>query len=331
MARVGVPPGVAETCARVADSPRFQRIIVLVIVANAIVIGLGTYDGIDREAGDLLTLLNEIFLGVFTVELVIRIAAYGNHPQRFFRDGWNLFDFVVISLAFVPALRESATLVRMARLLRVVRLASVLPAFRAVLVGMVRSAPAVASMVLLIILVMYVYGMIGWAMFNDKDPEHWGSIGASMLTLFTVLTLEGWNEVLYSGEKIQSGAWIFFVSYVLIVSFMLINIMISFLMSSIEHAREDEEEPQVVPFDERAQIELRLEVVRKALADLEAERARAEAQLPGESIDEEVDARLVALHRAMVDLETELAVQARQQELAQREHLRLFGRGGRPL
>src|SRR5688572_975415 len=106
-----IPSGpVSRTCWRIAESARFQGFIMAVIVANAITLGLQTYDSIEANAGELLDVLDAIFLGIFVVELVIRITAYGRHPGNFFRNGWNVFDFVVIAAAFVPGIRENATL-----------------------------------------------------------------------------------------------------------------------------------------------------------------------------------------------------------------------------
>jgi voltage-gated sodium channel len=124
-------------CARIADSPRFQSFIFAVIVANAITLGLSTYEFSDRVDSLLLT-AEDVFLGIFVLELVIRIAAYGSRPQGFFRSGWNVFDFVVIGLAFAPGLRENATLLRLARLARVVRLVSVMPDLRVLVRAMTR-------------------------------------------------------------------------------------------------------------------------------------------------------------------------------------------------
>ena len=124
-------------CARIANSTRFQGFIFVVILVNAIALALGTYDSIEDDAGTLLTIVSEICVGIFVVELVIRIAAYGSRPHDFFRDGWNVFDFIVITAAFVPGVRESTTLLRLARLLRVVRIVTVLPEFRIIVRGMV--------------------------------------------------------------------------------------------------------------------------------------------------------------------------------------------------
>ena len=136
---------VPTACARIADSARFQGFIFGVIVANAIVLGPETYGGIEEQAGTLLAVLNDVCLGIFVVELAIRITAYGNRPRDFFRDGWNVFDFVVITAAFAPGLRQNATLLRLVRLLRIVRIISVLPDVRVLLRGMVRSLPPIAA------------------------------------------------------------------------------------------------------------------------------------------------------------------------------------------
>lgn len=211
-----------------------------VILANAVVLGLGTYDSFEREFGHLLLVLNEVFLGVFVVEMLIRLAGYGRRPQDFFKDGWNVFDFVVVFAAFVPGVRENATLLRLVRLLRVVRVVSVLPDLRVLISGMGRALPPIGAMAALAVLLIFTYGMIGWELFGEALPERWGDIGQAMLTLFTVLTLEGWNEILFSAQEVHPESWIFFVSFVLIASFLLINILIAIIINSVEEARDAE-------------------------------------------------------------------------------------------
>ena len=327
--------GYVAWCARTADSKYFQGFIYAVILANAVVIGLSTYPTVDRSAGDFLNLLNEIFLGVFTIELTIRISAYGRRPQDFFRNGWNVFDFVIVSLAFIPWLRKSATLLRLVRLLRVLRLASVRDDVRAVAVGMFRSIPAIATLLVTVTLVVYFYAMVGWLMFHTKDPEHWGTLGQSMLTLFTVSTLEGWNVILYEGQKIVPGAWMFFVSFVLLISFLVINIVMGILMNAIDNAREQHAlEERAEGGSPAAEIRSRLDGLRRAVAELEAERVR-EGLMPTEARirnGEPLEERIQELHRAVLELEVELTLREREGELEDREpSLSARGRGARPL
>src|SRR3712207_3394062 len=124
-----------ETCRRVVDSDPFTYFIALVILANAAVLGLETYDSVERDAGGTLDLLNDLFLGIFVVELVMRFASYGGRPQDFFRSGWNVFDLVVVGAGFVPGLANNSTLLRLARLARVIRVIRLLPDVRILLVA----------------------------------------------------------------------------------------------------------------------------------------------------------------------------------------------------
>jgi voltage-gated sodium channel len=276
----------AETCRRIADSQRFQAFIFGVIVLNAITLGLGTYD-FSSGVESTLIVLDEIFLGIFVVELVIRIAAYGRRPQDFFKEGWNVFDFVVISLAFAPGLRDNITLLRLARLLRVVRLVSVMPDLRILVRALARSLPPITSLVLLTVLLMYIYGMVGWILFHEEDPEQWGNIGQSLLSLFQILTLENWPEYLDRGQQIHPASWIFFVSYVLIASFLVINILIAIIINSMEEVHDAEREEERRRRDDElaaagdGTIADRLEEIRRSLDRLETQLAEGGGDLPG--------------------------------------------------
>jgi voltage-gated sodium channel len=232
--------GVPAHCARVAESRRFQGLIFGVILVNAIVLGLETYDALDAEIGGLLNAVNEACLAIFVVELTIRIAAHGRRPQDFFRSGWNVFDFIVITGAFAPGLRENATLFRMVRLLRIVRIIGVLPEVRVLLRGMARSLPPIGSMAVLTLFLIYLYGMVGWILFHSEDPGRWGNLGDAMLNLFVMLTLEGWPDYMRAGMEIHSWAWVYFVSYVLIAGFLIINILIGVVINAMEGARREE-------------------------------------------------------------------------------------------
>jgi len=280
---------VVARCAQIANSFRFQAFIFGVIVLNAVILGLSTYDSIDEDVGSELVVINEICVGIFVIELVIRIVAYGRRPQDFFRDGWNVFDFVVITAAFVPGVRESTTLLRLARLLRVVRIVTVLPEFRVLVKGMARSLPPLGSIALIGVLLMYVYGMLGWILFHEGDPENWGTIGQSMLNLFVVLTLENWPAYMEAAQEIYPWAWIYFVSYVMLASFLLFNVLIAVVLTSMESARADDErealalrrelkQAEEAVRDEREELVEAMRTLRDAVDELEQ---RLEARSDG--------------------------------------------------
>lgn len=268
-----------QPLARIVESHLFTTVILGVIVANAIVLGLQTYDDLVESYGDTLNTLDHVFLGIFCVELVLRIASY-RRPLEFFRSGWNVFDFVVISLAFVPGLRESTTLLRLARLARIVRVVRLLPDLRVLLIAVARSLPPLGSMTILVTLILFVYGMVGWSIFGEEIPQDWGNIGIAMLTLFVMLTLENFPTYMERGMDVHQWSWIYFVSFVLIAAFIVLNVLIGIVLNSMEEAREIErrrrvgigvEEADIAP----APVLERVQMLRAALDELEQELARA--------------------------------------------------------
>jgi len=270
----------ADRCRRIADSGVFQGFILVVIVLNAITLGIQTYD-ISSGLESALTLVDEIFLGIFVVEIAIRLTAFGRRPQDFFRDGWNVFDFVVVGAALLPGIRENITLLRIVRLLRVVRVVTVLPDLRILVRALARSIPPILSLVVLTMMLMYVYAMIGWILFGEQDPEDWGNIGEALLSTFTMLTLENWPQLLEAGTAIHPASWIFFVSYVLLASFLVINILIAIIINSMEEVHDDErvkeraERLSHLDTDaDTATIAERLEGLRAAIDDLELDLER---------------------------------------------------------
>jgi voltage-gated sodium channel len=223
---------------RLVDSPAFTAAVVVVILANALVLGLQTYPSLEREHGDTLDLLNGLFLGFFVVEIGLRIASYGRRPWNYFRDGWNVFDFVAVGLAFVPGLQRNSTVLRLARLARIVRVVHLLPDVRILITAVIRSLPPLASMAILTTLILFVYGMVGWQLFGEELPQHWGTIGEAMLTLFVMLTLENFPAYMDQGMEIHPWSWVFFVSFVLVAAFVVINVFIGIVLHSMEEARE---------------------------------------------------------------------------------------------
>jgi voltage-gated sodium channel len=267
---------IVRACADLADSTVFNLFIFAVILANAVVLGLETYDAVVRRYGDVLHTLNNVFLGVFLVELAIRLTAFGPRPAQFFRNGWNVFDFVVILASFAPGLRENTTLLRLARLGRVLRIVRLLPDLRVLTIAIGRSIPGVASLSVLALLVVFIYGMVGWTIFDDHAPQQYGTVGEAMLTLFVTLTLENLPGQIALGRRLSDWTILYFVSYALVAAFLIFNILIGVVINSleearaIEHARErtdrlehgDPEEPV---------IEERIADVREALDRLEAD------------------------------------------------------------
>ncbi len=271
---------------RLVDSSAFTATVVAVILANAVVLGLQTYPGLDRRYGETLDLLNAIFLAFFVAELLLRMASYLPRPWRFFLDGWNVFDFVAIGLAFAPVLRENATVLRLALLARIVRVVHLLPDVRTLITGVVRSLPPLGSMAVLTTLIIFVYGMVGWQLFGEEEPSHWGTIGHAMLTLFVMLTLENFPQYMERGMEIEPWSWVFFVSFVLVAAFVVLNVFIGIVLNSMEEARELERRKRLAPDGDAlfqvapAPVAERIQHLRAALDELEQELAAADGGSP---------------------------------------------------
>lgn len=227
--------------ARLVDSQRFQIFISGIIVLNAIVLGIETYVTPDTETFVFLMRINEFFYIIFLIELILRMVSYFPRPLNFFRSGWNIFDFIVIGAALIPAIRAQAEVLRLLRLARIVRLLRFLPNARVLLSTMGKALPSVLSMVVLVILILFIYGMVGFVMFSDALPQEWGNIGSSMMTLFILLTLENFPTYLDQAQEVTPFASIFFLSYVLIAAFVVLNLVLGIVVGAMEEAREEEE------------------------------------------------------------------------------------------
>lgn len=284
--------GLPERLARVVQAHWFTTAVLAVIVVNAVALGLETYAWIDERWGNELELVNDVCLALFVVELALRIGAYGRRPWAFFRDGWNVFDFVVVAIAFVPGIRASSTLLRLARLARVVRIVRLFPDLRILMAGVWRSVPPLFAIALATGMLLFVYGMVGWTLFADDLPEDWGNIGQAMLTLFVMLTLENFPIYMEAGMEVHPWSWVYFVSFVLIAAFVVINVLIGIVLNSMEEAREAERreavrerlgssQPSPVDPHASAPVVERIAILRAALDELEAELSAGPRERPG--------------------------------------------------
>ena len=271
----------------VVDSPLFTTAIFAVILLNAAVLGSQTYSGLVASYGSWLELANDACLAVFVVELALRLGSYGSRPQHFFRSGWNVFDLVVVTATLLPGLSQSATLLRIARLLRVIRIVRLLPDLRVLLVAVARSLPPFGSMSVLTALILFLYGMVGWTIFGDSDPDAWGNIGRAMLTLFVLLSLESLPALLERGMEIHPWSWIYFVSFALVAAFIMLNLLIGVVINSMEEAREIEarraERAAAAELGDGAESELpvaeHLATLRTLIEDLERDVAARDGHL----------------------------------------------------
>ncbi|MDE0993146.1 MAG: ion transporter [Rhodospirillales bacterium] len=213
------------------ESDKVQISITALIVINAIVLGLETSPSVVLSYGSLLSLLDTVILAVFIIEIAIKMAYRG---LGFFKNGWNVFDFLVVSIALIPASGPFAV-VRALRILRVLRLLSMVPQMRTVVQAFIMAIPGMLSIVALILLIFYVSAVLATNLFGQDFPVWFGHIGRSMYSLFQIMTLESWSMgIVRPIMELYPYAWVFFVPFILLTSFAVINLFIGVIVDSMQ-------------------------------------------------------------------------------------------------
>ena len=223
--------------ARIIHSDAFEMLIASVIVVNAVCLAILTFPNISEETRQLAITIDYICLGVFVVELVIRMISYGKKPLEFFRSGWNIFDFVII--ASTPIFAGQTTFLRLLRLFRLIRIFRFLPEVRILSASIVKSLRPLLSMFALICLLLFLYGMVGTYLFGAQLPVAWGTIGASVMSLVILLTLENFPIYLEEAIAVNGLAIPFLLSYVFIIVFTVLNLLIGIVLNAMDEAREE--------------------------------------------------------------------------------------------
>ncbi|MEV4646728.1 ion transporter [Saccharopolyspora sp. NPDC049357] len=227
-----------ERLRTLVDAPLFQQVIIGVILVNAVTLGCETSPALVAEHGELLHAVDRIALAIFTVELAARLYAYG---PGFFRDPWNCFDTVIVGIALLPT-SGSFGVLRALRILRALRLISAIPSMRRVVGALLGALPGMASIAALLVLIVYVGSVVATTLFNNVAPEYFGDLGASLFTLFQVMTGEAWSEVARAVMQAEPLAWTFFIIYIAVTTFTVLNLFIAVTVSAMESqvAREQE-------------------------------------------------------------------------------------------
>jgi voltage-gated sodium channel len=212
------------------DGSRFQRLVIAVIVVNAVVLGCETSAALTAAHGGLLAALDRAALAFFAVELGARLYA---HRLRFFRDPWNAFDLLVVGISLFPA-AGPLSVVRSLRVLRALRLISVVPSMRRVVNALVRSIPGLLSLTGLLVLLLYVGSVVAVNLFRDGGDPRFADLGATVLTLFQVTTGDGWSDVMRDLMATHPLAWVFFLVYLLVGTFTMLNLFIAVVCGAME-------------------------------------------------------------------------------------------------
>ncbi len=259
----------------VLESARFQRLITAVIAVNAVTLGLETSGSVMALAGGLLVAVDRLCLALFVLELAAKLVVY---RSRFHHDPWNVFDLVVVGIALVPT-AGSLSVLRALRILRVLRLVSAVPSMRRVVTALLDVIPGMGSIVALLALVFYVFSVMATKLFAADFPQWFGTIGESAYSLFQVMTLESWSMgIVRPVMDVHPFAWLFFVPFIIITSFTVLNLFIGIIVDAMQSQHEaervaeraaDEAQAEQGQLD-RAAILAELRALRTEIAELKS-------------------------------------------------------------
>lgn len=243
---------IVQICERVVGASWFRHFIILCILLAGLLVGLETYPQVMQDYGDWVYLLNSLVIAIFVVEIVIRILSHGTHWYRYFQDSWNIFDFSIVAVCLLPLQAHFVQVFRLVRVLRVLRLVTALPRLQMLVGALLKSLSSIGYITVLLLIHFYMYACLGTFLFGENDPFHFGTLHASMLSLFQVVTLEGWVDVmniqLYGShifeiahlhmQPVQSYASpvlapLYFVSFILFGTMIVLNLFIGVILSGM--------------------------------------------------------------------------------------------------
>ncbi|SPH19542.1 hypothetical protein ASD8599_00268 [Ascidiaceihabitans donghaensis] len=249
--------------------PGVSNFIVGVILFNAVILGLETSKPVMAVAGDFILLLDKICLSIFVLELLAKLFAY---RLTFFRNGWNVFDFVIVGISLAPV-GEGFSALRALRILRALRVISAAPRLRRVVEGFITALPGMGSVFLLMALIFYIASVIATKMFGEVFPEWFGSLGQSAYSLFQIMTLESWSMgIVRPVMEVYEYAWVFFVPFIMVTTFAVVNLLVGLIVNSMQDAHAEESNAETGAYREEmiarlASLEAKLDALASVSQD----------------------------------------------------------------
>ncbi|MFT5059753.1 MAG: voltage-gated sodium channel [Dinoroseobacter sp.] len=255
-----------EQLANWLDTPNVRNLIIGVILFNAVLLGMETSPAIMSGAGPLIVALDRICLGIFVVELALKLLALG---PRFFRSGWNIFDFVIIGISLTPG-AQALSVLRALRILRLLRVISAAPRLQRVVEGFITALPGMGSVFLLMSIIFYIGSVMATKLFGASFPQWFGSLGESAYSLFQIMTLESWSMgIVRPVMEIYPYAWAFFVPFIMMTTFAVVNLLVGLIVNSMQDAHGAEDAAKTDTYrdevlDRLREIEKRVGVTEKS-------------------------------------------------------------------
>ena len=252
----------------IANSQIFINLTTAIIIFYAIVLGIRTYQNVVIPYEQWLAFLDHLVTIYFVVEIVIKLFSE-EKMVRFFKNGWNLFDFIIVVVSLIPMEHsEFALVARVLRVFRVLRLITTRPQLKELINVLVRVIPSIIDIVILLFIIFYIYAIMGSFLFVEAKSGLWRDFGMAMLTLFRVLTFEDWTDVMYEAMEIYSWSWLYFVSFVIIAAFVFFNLFVAVIIGEMENLRQQKMQDSM---DKEEEL---LEQINKRLANIEKQLAQ---------------------------------------------------------
>jgi voltage-gated sodium channel len=249
------------------ESPAIRNGIMVVILFNAVLLGMETSPAIMAEWGPLIRALDRACLAVFVIEITLKLVAFG---ARFFRSGWNLFDFVIVGVALLPG-AQTFSVLRALRVLRLLRVISVAPRLRRVVEGFITALPGMGSVFLLMAIIFYIGAVMATKLFSASFPEWFGDLGRSAYSLFQIMTLESWSMgIVRPVMDSYPYAWAFFIPFIMVTTFAVVNLLVGLIVNSMQEAHGAEETERTDAY--RDEVLARLRAIEAQLEARERER-----------------------------------------------------------
>ena len=258
---------------RIVHARKFEYVLTVLIIGSAALLGIGTSEDLLARYILLIVLIFLLTLAALILEVLLKMFALSPRIDRYFRDGWNAFDFLVIasliiSLVAFPEVGAYGLLIILVRLLRLLQGLSTVQDLRLILSTLIRSIPSAGHIVVLLGIVIYGYAIIGHRNFGEHDPEHWGNLGVSVLSMFQIMTLDDWVNVMGTAIELQPLAWVYFISFIIISAYIVTNLFIAIVIRNLDEARQERARPLETPAS-REELLRELRSTRQAFQRLE--------------------------------------------------------------
>jgi voltage-gated sodium channel len=222
-------------CQQVVAAKSFEKIIITLILSSAILVGLETSPSFVANHGDWLQLGNTLVVSCFALEAALKLTSVAPRFSTYFRNGWNVFDFSILVLSVLPISGQYVMVARLLRVLRTLRLISAWPRMRMLVSALIKSLSSIFNILFLFGILAYIYAVMGYFLFSHIDAKHWGSLGLALLSLFKIVTLENWSGLLGEVSGGQPYAWLYFVSFIVLGTFVIVNLFIAVMLSNMEN------------------------------------------------------------------------------------------------